>query len=260
MASTMRRWILQQSFDAGVGHIGSALSIVDILAALWGGALRKLGGSDADRDRFLLAKGHAGLALYAALRFNGLLDEKTFQTYCTNGTVLGVHPETPLAGVELSTGSLGQALSVGCGMAYRLRLQHPSARVAVLLSDGECNEGQVWEAVMFAAHHRLGQLLAVIDANGSQALGRTRDVLDLEPLADRFQAFGWEAIETDGHDLDSLWECLRHPPGPLPRVVIARTRMGAGVEFMLDQVAWHYLPLTQQQYEQALAGLPGGRA
>jgi transketolase len=130
--------------------------------------------------------------------------------------------------------------------------------VAVLLSDGECNEGQVWEAVMFAAHHRLGRLLAVIDANGSQALGRTRDVLDLEPLAQRFEAFGWETIEIDGHDLGALWESLTRPAGERPRVVVARTRMGQGVDFMLDQVAWHYLPLTSQQFEQALAGLPGG--
>jgi transketolase len=258
MAQTMRRWILEQSYHSGVGHIGSALSVVEILAVLWGGALRNPGSTDPGRDRFLLGKGHAALALYAAMRYCGLIDEQAFATYCHDGTTLGVHPETALPGIELSTGSLGQALSVGCGIACGLAHQQPSARVVVLLSDAECNEGQVWEAVMFAAHHRLGRLLAIVDANGSQALAPTHEVLDLDPLARRFEAFGWDAVEADGHDVASLSQVLNQQPDERPRVVVARTHLGQGVDYMRDQVAWHYLPMSTAQYEQALAGIGGG--
>jgi transketolase len=258
MSRTMRSWILQQSYQSGVGHIGSALSVVEILAVLWGGALHKPGSNDPSRDRFILGKGHAALALYAAMRYCGLIDEQTFATYCQDGTTLGVHPEAALGGIELSTGSLGQALSVGCGMACGLARQQSSARVVVVLSDAECNEGQVWEAVMFAAHQRLGRLLAIIDANGSQALAPTREVLDLDPLVRRFEAFGWDTVEVDGHDVASLWQVLNEQHGERPRVVVARTHLGQGVQFMRDQVAWHYLPMSTAQYDQALAGIGGG--
>src|SRR5206468_12793393 len=140
MARTMRRWIIEQSLASNVGHIGSALSVVEILAALWSGFLRGSGSDRPDRDRFILAKGHAALALYCALRWNGLLDEKTFATYCKDGSLLGVHPEHALAGVDLSTGSLGQGLSVGCGLAYAFRAKKMDSRVIVLMSDAECNE------------------------------------------------------------------------------------------------------------------------
>ena len=190
MSATLRRWVLEQSHAARVGHIGSALSVVDIIAVLWGKVMRRPGSGRPDRDRFVLAKGHAALALYGALRRAGLMDEATFRTYCKDDSLLGVHPEYGLPGVDAATGSLGQGLSVACGMAYELRRAAPAVRVYALLSDAECNEGQVWEAAAFAAHHRLGNLAAVIDCNGMQAMGETREILDMSPMAARWRAFG----------------------------------------------------------------------
>jgi transketolase len=259
MAATMRRWIIEQSFAAHVGHIGSALSIVEITAALWGAVMRRPGTRAPDRDRFILAKGHASLALYAALRWIGRLDEETFQTYCQDGSLLGVHPEHVLPGVDVSTGSLGQGLSVGCGLAYGLRCQGSPARVFAVLSDAECNEGQVWEAAMFAAHHRLANLVAVVDRNGTQALGPTAQILDLDPLAARWAAFGWDAVEVDGHGLDDLVAVLNAPPSYRPRLVVARTVMGKGVSFMEGSTAWHYHCLSPEQKDMALAELEAAR-
>ncbi len=255
MAAAMRRWIIEQSFEAHVGHIGSALSVVEITAALWGAVMRRPGSRAPDRDRFILAKGHASLALYAALRWVGRLDEETFRTYCQDGSLLGVHPEHALPGVDVSTGSLGQGLSVGCGLAYGLRRQGSPARVFVVLSDAECNEGQVWEAAMFAAQHRLANLVAVVDLNGTQALGPTAQILDLNPLADRWAAFGWDAADVDGHDLGALVAALGAPPADRPRLVAARTVMGKGVSFMEGHTAWHYQCLSPEQKDLALAEL-----
>jgi len=259
VARTFRRWIVEQSLASNVGHIGSALCVVEIVVALWGRVLREPGSARADRDRFLLGKGHAALALYCALRWRGLLDEAAFATYCGDGSLLGVHPEAALPGVDASTGSLGQALSVGCGLAYGLRAQESPGRVCVLLSDAECNEGQAWEAAMFAGHHRLANLTAVIDYNGSQALGRTADVIDLDPLAARWRDFGWHAVEVDGHDLTALIEALSCDTAGRPRAVVARTVMGKGVSFMEGQVDWHYRNLTPTLARQALDEIEGAR-
>jgi transketolase len=258
MAAVMRRWVIEQSLESGVGHVGSALSITDILAVLWGRVLRYPGGEDPDRDRFILAKGHAALALYAAMRYRGLLDEETFRTYCKDASLLAVHPEYGLPGVEVATGSLGQGLSVGCGLSYALRQQGSAGRVFVLLSDAEVNEGQVWEAAMFAAHHRLANLVAIVDLNGMQAMGPTARILDLTPVAGRWRAFGWHATDTDGHDPVALTTALA-AERPGPSVVVARTLLGKGVSFMEDRLEWHYRNLTPQLAEQALAEIGGGR-
>jgi transketolase len=256
MSAALRRWIIEQSRASNVGHIGSALSIVDIVSALWGAVMVRPGTADADRDRFVLGKGHAALALYGALRWNGLMSEATFATYCRDGSYLGAHPDLALPGVDVATGSLGQGLSIGCGLAYGLRLKRSPARVFVLVSDAECNEGQVWEAAMFAAHHKLNNLTVVVDLNGSQALGPTRDILSLSSLADRWRAFGWRAEETDGHNAGGLVELLDAPSGePRPHAVMARTVLGKGVSFMEHRVEWHYCNLTEEQCRQALVEL-----
>jgi transketolase len=257
MAATLRRWIIERSFAAGVGHIGSALSIADLVAVLWGAVLRQPGTTDPYRDRFILSKGHACLALYAAMRYLDLLDDETFAGYCSDGSLLAAHPGHALPGIDLSTGSLGQGLSVGCGLAHGLRLQGSPARVYVLLSDAECNEGQVWEAAMFAGHHRLGNLVAVVDWNGVQALGATRDILDMGPVAQKWRAFGWDVAEVDGHDPDALLAVLspHAGSGDRPRVIIAQTVLGKRVSFMEGQVPWHYLNLTRETCERALAEL-----
>jgi transketolase len=251
MNHRIRLRILEQSHRAGVGHIGSALSIADILAVLFGGVLR---GQGEDRERFVLSKGHAVLALYAALCEVGQIDQSMLDTYCGEGSPLGAHPEHTLEGIDFSTGSLGHGLSVAAGAALAARLGGSDRRTFVLLSDAELNEGSVWEAAMFAAHHRLGSLVAIVDLNGQQALGYTRDVMDLEPLDARWRSFGWSVQEVDGHDLDGLRLAIESldPHSSRPHILLARTTFGRGVSFMESQISWHYLPLSDEQFAQAV--------
>jgi len=259
MALTLRRWIVEQSFRSGVGHIGSALSVVDIMAVLWGSVMREPGTSNPGRDRFVLAKGHAALAQFAALRWRGLLTEKDFGQFCRDGSPIGAHPEHAVRGVDVSTGSLGQGLSVACGMAFGLRARKNPARVFVLMSDAECNEGQVWEAAQFASHHGLSNLVAVIDLNGLQALGPTKSILDLGSLGEKWRAFGWEAVESDGHDISALLKALGAKPGKKPRMVVARTVLGKGVSFMEGKVEWHYRNLDAKLAVLAMKELGAGK-
>jgi transketolase len=251
----IRRIVLEQSKRAGVGHIGSALSIADILACLYGGVLRVARPDDPDRDRFILSKGHAALALYAALHLRGWLSAAQVQTFCADGSALGVHPERTVAGIDFSTGSLGLGLCLGGGAALAARLQASARRVFVLLSDAELNAGAVWEAAMFAAHHRLAQLIAIVDANGQQALGRTRDILDLEPLAARWRAFGWDTHEIGGHDPDALAALIASLDTGRghPHAIIARTTFGKGVSYMENRIEWHYSPMSDEQFDRAMA-------
>lgn len=261
LAAEIRRTILDESMRAGVGHIGSALSIADLLAALYGGVLRIGEPHEPERDRFVLSKGHAALALYAALAATGRMDPALLETYCGEGSQLGAHPEHALPGVDFSTGSLGQGLSIATGAALAARRQGSPRRVFALLSDAECNEGSIWEAAMFAAHHRLGNLIAIVDVNGQQALGYTRDVLEPGPPArDRWEAFGWDVHEPDGHDPDALAATIDalDTGDERPHVLLARTTFGKGVSFMESRIEWHYLPLTAEQHAQALSELAAG--
>jgi transketolase len=248
----IRLIVLEQSKRAHVGHIGSALSVADIIAALYGRALRISTPDDPDRDRFILSKGHAALALYAALALRGYIPGEQLSTFCADDSLLGVHPEHALPGVDFCSGSLGHGLSYGAGAALAARLQHSSRRVFVLMSDAECNEGSVWEAAMFAAHHLLGNLMAIIDLNGQQALGYTKDVCHIPNMTERWRAFGWDADEVDGHNVEGLEEKMSHHDGQRPRMLVARTTFGKGVSFMQNQIKWHYLPMTDGEYQQAL--------
>ena len=257
-AREVRRIVLEQSKRANVGHIGSALSIADLLAVLYCGVLRGVGSDDPERDRFVLSKGHAALALYASLRLRELLSEDELDSFNGDGTLLGTHPERELRGVDFTSGSLGQGLSTACGAALAARLDGSDRRSFCLLSDAECNEGSTWEAAMFAGHRRLANLTAIVDANGQQALGYTRDVLDLEPLAERWRAVGWDAREVDGHDHEACRAALEQPSsGGAPVVLVARTVFGRGVSFMTNRIEWHYLPLDDEQYRLALAEVAG---
>jgi len=254
-ARRIRRIVLEQSKRANVGHIGSALSIAEIVAALYGDVLQIPALRSPDRDRFVLSKGHAALAVYAALFLRGSLPEGTLDTYCGDGSLLGVHPDSALPGIDFSTGSLGHGLSIGAGAALAARLQRSRRRVFVLVSDAECNEGSLWEAVMFAAHHRLSNLVAIVDLNGQQALGYTDQVLSLSPLAERWGAFGWDVHEVDGHDAAAIAEViggLATSAGP-PHVLVARTVFGKGVSYMESQIKWHYWPMSDEEYRRALA-------
>jgi transketolase len=255
LARQIRRIILEQSRRANVGHIGSALSIADLVAGLYGSVLNIPSPGAPDRDRFILSKGHAALAVYAALFTKGWLTAQQLQTYCADASILGVHPEHVLPGIDFSTGSLGQGLSFGVGAALAARIEHSARRVYVLVSDAECNEGSVWESVMFAAHWRLENLFVLVDLNGQQAFGYTDQVLGLSSLAERWRAFGWDVHEIDGHDPDRLTNAVAglEQESRKPHALIARTVFGKGVSFMEGQLKWHYLPMTEAQYQQALA-------
>ncbi|MGB9178693.1 MAG: transketolase [Pyrinomonadaceae bacterium] len=257
----VRQIILEQSKRANVGHIGSALSVADIIAALYEEVLRVADPDDSDRDRFILSKGHAALALYAALFLKGWMTEEMLNTFCEDASLLSVHPERSLKGVDFSTGSLGHGLSMGAGAALAARLQGSPRRVFCLVSDAECNEGSLWEAVMFAAHHRLSNLVAIIDLNGQQALGYTDEVLLLSPMSEKWRAFGWDVHEVDGHDRVALAETIANlntTDGP-PHVLVARTVFGKGVSYMESQIKWHYMPVSEEEYKQAIEEIEATR-
>jgi transketolase len=251
----IRRIVITQSKRAGVGHIGSALSVADLVAAVCQHGVRPLAPDDPERDRFVVSKGHSVLAVYAALHLRGILSQSDLDGYCTDASLLGVHPEHVLPGIDFSTGSLGQGLSIGAGAALAARLQGSKRRVFVLMSDAECNEGSVWEAAMFAAHHKLGALTALIDLNGQQAMGATDDVLSLSPMTERWRAFGWDVHDVDGHDHAGLAATLGSLDDRRPHVLVARTVFGKGVSFMERQLKWHYLPMSDDDYRQAMLDL-----
>jgi transketolase len=263
----VRRAILTQSKRANVGHIGSGLSVVEILCALHGGVLRISRPDDPDRDRFVLSKGHAALALYAVLALKGWIEAAQLDSYCGEDSMLGVHPESVLPGVDFSTGSLGHGLSIAVGSALAARLQGSNRHIYCLISDGECNEGSIWEAAMFAAHHKLSNLTVILDKNGQQAMGWTRDVCCLDNLAERWSAFGWDTVEADGHSVGDLTAALNAPRGERARIVIANTRFGRGVWYMEQGIAitqkhlpqrpvnWHYLPMSEEEFGIAMSGL-----
>ena len=255
LAHRIRKSIIEQSYRARMGHIGSALCIADILAVLFGETLRLE--SSGDRDRLILSKGHAALALYAALTATGGMSSEELASFCTDGTALGAHPEHVVSGIDFSTGSLGHGVSVGAGAALAARLDGSHRRSFVLISDAELNEGSVWEAVMFASHQQLGRLVVILDLNGQQALGYTRDVLDLDPVAEHWAQFGWSVDEVDGHDVDALARVLASETDATasPRLVIAKTTFGKGVSFMESRIEWHYLPMSDEHFAQAMEEL-----
>lgn len=245
--------LLRMHFEAGVGHIGGNLSCLDVLLALYHHALGA-------GDRFVLSKGHAAGALYVALWTLGRLAEAELSTFHKDNTRLSGHPPTGgLADVPFATGSLGHGVSLAAGLALANRLASNPGRVVCLTSDGEWNEGSCWEALIFARHRRLDALTIVVDVNGLQGFGTTREVADLGPLADKFRAFGCETLEVDGHDGAALASALSGPAsaGGGPRVVLAQTRKGDGVSFMSGKMEWHYLPLSADQYAAAVAEVEG---
>jgi transketolase len=237
--TVLRRRLLRMIAASGSGHPGSSLSCLHILIALYHRVLRGVPTQDDDRDRFVLSKGHAAPALYILLESVGILHLTGTDRLRQQGSRLQGHPDrlrTP--GVEASSGSLGQGLSIGTGMALGLRRRNSDARVHVLLGDGELQEGQVWEAAGAAAHFRLPNLTAIVDRNRYQHDGGTEAVLSVEPLAQRWSAFGWHVSEVDGHDIRALTHSLRQRHGR-PHVVIAHTRKGFGVPFMEGDSPWH---------------------
>lgn len=242
-----------QSRRANVGHIGSALSVADILATIYGGVIRVSSADDPERDRFILSKGHAALALYAALNLGGRLSDEGLCRFCGEESEVGVHPEHSLPGIDFSTGSLGHGLSLAAGAALAGKMEGSERRVFALLSDAECNEGSVWEAAVFASHHSLRNLTVLVDKNGQQALGFTKDVLNMDPLDEKWRAFGWDCVVVDGHDREAMRDAIEAPRQGKPRVLVCLTTFGKGVGYMEREIKWHYLPMSEAEFEAALA-------
>lgn len=257
ISADMRCDIIEMIAEAGSGHPGGSLSCIDILNVLYLGGILKHDPENPDdesRDRFILAKGHAAPALYTVLAHAGYFPREELKTLRKLGSRLQGHPDSNLLpGVEVSTGSLGQGLSIATGMACGLRLAGSDSRVFTLLGDGECEEGQVWEAAMFAAHEKLDNLVAIIDSNGLQIDGTVESVCNPGNLRSKFEAFGWQAYEVDGHDLEALAKTLadaKAEHSSKPHAVIAYTVKGKGVPFMENQCGWHgKAPKTDEAQE-----------
>ncbi|MDR6742572.1 transketolase [Herbaspirillum huttiense F1] len=245
-ASQLRGRIIENAHRTQTPHLGSCLSCVDILTAAYFSTLRIDPSRPADplRDRFILSKGHGAAALFQVLALRGFYPIAMLDDYGKDGGIFAEHPPTPdhLPGIEAATGSLGHGLPIGLGMALAGRIQQQRYDVTVLLGDGECNEGSVWEAAMMAAAQRTGNLMVLVDFNKWQATGRSEEVLALNPLVDKWRAFGWDAMEIDGHDMATLVEIMGRPRAPegKPIAVVAHTVKGKGVSFMEDDNNWHY--------------------
>ncbi len=264
-ANRIRIHALRMTNAGRSSHIGSVLSIADILGVLYGGGLRvdPRHPEWPERDRFILSKGHAGAGVYAALAEAGFFDPSVLATHGQDGSLLSGHvSHKGIPGVELSTGALGHGLSVGAGLALGGKLDQADWRCVVLLSDGECDEGSIWEAALLAAHHRLGNLIAIVDYNKIQSLDTVERTIALEPFAAKWQSFGWNVVEVDGHDHNALFTVLsgitRHPDRPT--CCIAHTTKGKGVSFMEHQVLWHYRTAEGVEFEDALRELTTGRS
>lgn len=259
LAHTIRRHVVEMTSRSGASHIGSCMSIADILAVLYGRVLnvRPNDPDWPDRDRFILSKGHAAAALYATLAERGFIARSDLESYYLNGSNLMGHASHHVPGVELSTGSLGHGLPVAAGIAYGARLDGQNCRTFALLSDGECDEGSIWEAAMFSAFHNLANLTVIIDYNKIQSLASTFETLDLEPFAEKWKAFRWDVREIDGHDHEKLYAALTSSQRDQdrPQCIIAHTVKGKGISFMENKVLWHYRAPRGEELAAALREL-----
>ena len=260
MANLMRRKILDISFSCNTSvHLGGGLSIVDVMAALYGAAMRFDPQNPVweGRDRFILSKGHGVLGLYSALLASGIISEEVFNTFQTNGSDLIAHPVMNLPlGIESSNGSLGQGLSMGVGIALAAKKRGQLHKTFVLLGNGECNEGSVWEAIASAAHLQLDNLVAIVDNNDFQSDGSSEVVLDYGDFTDKWKSFGWNVCPVDGHNIHQICQAFSQQHlNHRPKVVIAHTVKGKGVSFMENNNEWHHNRLTKANYEQAILEL-----
>lgn len=263
-AINIRKNIVKMVTEAKSGHPGGSLSAVEILTAIYFTQMdiTKDNLDSVDRDRFVLSKGHASPVLYATLVEKGLLDEEELLTFRKINSRLQGHPSMKkLVGVDMSTGSLGQGISTAVGMALSNKYHENNHRVYTLLGDGECQEGEVWEAAMSAAHYKLDNLLAFVDANGLQIDGKVSDVMNPSPIDEKFKAFGWHVIVLeDGNNLEAVIEACEQAKQvkEKPTVIVAKTVKGKGVSFMENQAGWHGVAPSKEQCEQALVELEGG--
>lgn len=261
LASNIRKHALTMTSLGGSSHIGSILSIADVLAVLYGSILKYKPENPnwIDRDRFILSKGHAGAGVYAALAESGFFDKGKLKTHYQDGSDLSGHvSHKGIPGVEFSTGSLGHGLPVATGMALAAKIDKRDHRVFVLMSDGECDEGSNWEAALFASHHKLNNLVAIIDRNKLQSIKSTENTLSLEPFVDKWTSFGWSVLEVDGHNYQELYKACsanKSDVGDRPLCVVANTVKGKGVSFMENNVLWHYRSPQGDEYSAAMEEL-----
>lgn len=246
------------SYKAGGSHIAPSLSVVEILTALYFKIMRYDVANPhyEDRDRLIMSKGHASAALYAALAAAGYFDEKLLWTYCQPGSILGGHPDMhKIPGVEASTGALGHGFPYAMGIALAGKINKKSYRVYSILGDGECQEGTIWEAALFAAQNRLDNLTIVIDHNKLQGMDRIETIVGLEPFADKWESFGWQTATVNGHDIEGLINALSSSCSGRPKVIIANTTKGKGISFMENIPIWHYRLPNEEEMPVALKEL-----
>lgn len=259
-ARRIREHALRMVHRANASHIGTGLSMTDILAVLYGGVAKvdPANPRDPGRDRVVLSKGHGAAAFYACLAESGFFPPERLATFCEDGTALAGHVSHHVPGVDFSTGSLGHGLSLGCGVALGFKQDGRPGRAYVILSDGECDEGSIWEAALFAPHHRLDNLVAIVDYNKIQSFGTVKDVLDLEPFADKWRSFGFAVREVDGHNVEALRAVLNAAPfdAEKPSAIICHTVKGKGVSFAENNMKWHHKnKVSDQEVVELLAAI-----
>ncbi len=263
LSKRIRIETLQMVQRAGASHVGGALSMADLLAVLYSRVLRirPADPSWKERDRFILSKGHSCTALYATLALVGFFPVEELQTYGRDASRLMSHISHKVPGVEFSTGSLGHGLPFGCGKALAAERKGLDWKTFVMLSDGELDEGSNWEAILFAGHHKLRNLVVLVDYNKIQSLGGVEEVMGLHPLGEKFRAFRWDVCEIDGHDHGAILEALTKDPGgrTAPLCVLAHTVKGAGVSYMEGQLLWHYKSPSLEQVATAVREIEAGR-
>ena len=255
-SKAIRKEVLKMVYENKAAHVGGALSMADLLAVLYSEFLNidPENPLHPERDRFLLSKGHACTALYATLALKGFFPLDELKNYSKDGSLLLSHASHKVPGVELSTGSLGHALSVACGIALAGKRNKNNFRVYCLVSDGELDEGSNWEAILFAPHHQLDNLTVIVDYNKIQSLGTVAEVLKLDPLHKKFESFGWDAVETDGHHHEEIRTALSRAKDVQnkPGVIIAHTVKGKGVNFMENKLLWHYRSPSAEEFAEAI--------
>lgn len=240
----LRKDIVLTGYSASMAHLASAFSIVEIVYVLYSHNILKYDSKNPSlesRDRFILSKGHGSLALYSVLCLNGFFDRDTLKAFAKPGSILGGEPSINIPGVEAATGSLGHGLSIGAGMALAKKLDNKKEKVYVLLGDGECQEGTIWEAIMFAAHYNLDNLIAIVDCNKIQKMGSIEDIMSITSWKDKFESFGWLVEEIDGHNIEKLDKALKKENNSgKPKVILADTIKGKGVSIVENNPKWHW--------------------
>lgn len=260
-ANKFRIEILKSIFEAKTGHIGGAYSCIDILTALYYGGILTFDPKNPkwdERDRFILSKGHSGIAQFVVLGDLGFFEASELKTFCKNGTRLGGHPSNSVPGIEIDTGSLGHGLGIGCGIAWRAKMDKMSYNTFVLTGDAECYEGSIWEAILFAAHYELNNLILIVDRNKQAVMDFTEDCLRLNPVEEKFLSFGWNVETVDGHSINELTKVFSSVINSIrnkPTAIIANTIKGKGVSFMEGNLKWHHSIPSDEEYAIALKEL-----